>query len=374
MKVYFIEPEPSDIEFFEDSLPEHELFFAEYDSDVESGCEILSVYIHSKIDSAFLDQHLQLQFVTTRSAGYDHIDVAECVRRGIAVANVAGGDANTVAEHTFALMLSLARRLSEVREANKQPNFHYEKLRASDLKDKTLGVIGTGRIGLHVVHIALAFGMKVVAYEPYRPSLMAEIFGVRYLPLDRLLRESDVITLHAPLTPDTYHMLDREAFAKCRDGVLLINTARGALIDTDALIEGLESGRIAGAGLDVLEEESVMRRQADRIIADQIVAALQNQTLSEEEARLRDPNRLKQFEQLVRNQRLLSRNDVVFTPHVAFNSAEAVERINQTTVENINAFIAGAPINLVQPLNPHAAGFARVAQTKGDQSPQKVSA
>jgi D-lactate dehydrogenase len=348
MNIYFAEPEPSDIKFFEDALPEHELYFAEYDSEVESGCEILSIYIHSKIDSAFLDRHRQLQFVTTRSAGHDHIDIAECARRGIKVANVPGGDANTVAEHTFALILTLARRLFEVREANKLSAFRYEKLRATDLKGKTLGVIGTGRIGLHVVHIALAFGMEVIAYEPYRPSLMAEIFGVRYVSLEELLRKSDVITLHAPLTPETYHLLDREALAKCRKGVTIVNTARGALIDTDALIEALESGRVAGAGLDVLEQESVMRKEADKIIADQIVAALQNQTLSEEEARLRDPNRLKQFERLRRNQSLLSRRDVFFTPHVAFNSMEAVARINRVTVENIKAFLTGAPINLVQ--------------------------
>jgi D-lactate dehydrogenase len=348
MKIYFVEPEATDIEFFEDALPEHDLSFAEFDSDVESDCEILSVYIHSKIDNVFLERHPQLKFVTTRSAGYDHIDIAECSRRGIPIANAAGADANTTAEHTFALILTLARRLFEVREANKQPAFRYEELRATDLKDKTLGVIGTGRVGMHVVHIALAFGMKVLAYEPYRPSLMAEIFGVRYVPLDELLRESHVISLHAPLTAETFHMIDCEAFSKCREGVIIVNTARGALIDTNALIEALDSGRVAGAGLDVLEEESVMRKEADKIIADQIIDRLKNQSSSDYKAQTKDPGRLKQFEEVMRNQRLLNRADVVFTPHVAFNSVEAVARINQMTVENIKAFIRGAPINLVQ--------------------------
>jgi D-lactate dehydrogenase len=347
MKIYFVEPESSEIPFFEDALPEHELCFAEYDSDVEPDCEILSIYIHSKIDNAFLDRHPRLQFVTTRSAGYDHIDVAECTRRGIAVANAAGGDANTVAEHTFALILALARRLYEVREANKHTVFHYEELRAVDLKDKTLGVIGTGRIGLRTVRIAIAFGMKILAYDPYNRSLMAEILGMCYVSLDELFRESHVISLHAPLTVETFHLLNRDAFAKCRDGVIIVNTARGALIDTDALIEALDSGRVAGAGLDLLEEESVMRKEADKIIADQIIARLQNQAPSEEEARIKDPGRLKHFEQLMRNQWLLSRPDVVFTPHVAFNSVEAVERINAITVENIKAFLLGSPINVV---------------------------
>jgi D-lactate dehydrogenase len=346
MKIYFVEPELSDIPVFEEALGEHELSFVEYDSDVEPDCEILSVYIHSKIDGAFLNQHPRLKFITTRSAGYDHIDVAECARRGVAVANAAGADANTVAEHTFMLILALARRLYEVREANKKPVFHYEALRAVDLKDKTLGVIGTGRIGLHVVHIALAFRMKVMAYEPHRPSLMAEILGVRYVSFDELLRESHVITLHAPLTDETFHMLDRAAFAKCRDGVIIINTARGALIDTDSLVEALDSGRVAGAGLDVLEEESVMRKEADKIIADQIIDRLKNQSPFDEAA-MKDPSRLKQFEEVMRDQRLLNRPDVVFTPHVAFNSVEAVARINAITAENIRAFLKGEAVNLV---------------------------
>lgn len=348
MKIYFVEPESSEIPFFEDALPDHELYFAEYDSDVGPDCEILSVYIHSKIDNAFLDQHPRLKFVTTRSAGYDHIDVAECARRGIVVVNAAGADDNTVAEHTFALILALARRLYEVSEANKQPVFHYDELRAVDLKDKTLGVIGTGRIGLRTVRIALAFGMKVLAYDPYNRSLMAEMFGMRYVSIDELLRESHVITLHAPLTEETFHMLNRDAFAKCHEGVIIVNTARGALIDTDALIEALDSGHVFGAGLDVLEEESVMRKEADKIIADQIIDRLKNHSPSHEEAQMKDPSRLKQFEEVMRNQRLLNRPDVVFTPHVAFNSMEAVTRINQMTVENIRAFLSGAPINLVQ--------------------------
>jgi lactate dehydrogenase-like 2-hydroxyacid dehydrogenase len=120
MNIYFIEPEQSDIPFFEEALGEHELFFAENDGDVEPDCEILSVYIHSKIDALFLDRHPHLRFITTRSAGFDRIDVAECAGRGIPVANAAGDDANTVAEHTFALILAVARRLSEVREANKR--------------------------------------------------------------------------------------------------------------------------------------------------------------------------------------------------------------------------------------------------------------
>lgn len=353
MNIYVVECEESDVPFFESAFPEHEVFCAEEDPDVEANCEILSVYIHSKIDAAFLDAHPRVKFIATRSAGYDHIDIAECARRGISVSNAAGADANTTAEHTFALILAVARRLLEVREANKLPVFRYQELRATDLKDKTLGVIGTGRVGMNVVHIALAFGMKVVAYEPYRPSLMAEIFGVRYVGLDDLLYESHVITLHAPLNDETFHILDRPAFEKCRQGVIIINTARGGLIDTDALAEALESGRVAGAGLDVIEEESVLRQEAHQIIAGQIVDRLKhNLKPGCEDIPINETERRRGYEEVMRNQRILNRPDVVFTPHVAFNSVEAVARINALTVANINAFLAGAPINGVPAPDP----------------------
>lgn len=346
MKIYVVECELSDVAIFESALPEHELFCAEDDSDVREDCEILAVYIHSKIDRAFLDAHPRTRFITTRSAGFDHIDIEECARRGIPVANAAGADANTTAEHTFALILAIARRLLEVREANKQPVFRYEELRAVDLKNKTIGVVGTGRVGMHVVHIALAFGMKVLACDPYRPSLMAEIFGVRYVALEELLRESHVVTLHIPLNEETRHLLDREAFAKCREGVIIINTARGGLIDAEALTEALEYGRVSGAGLDVLEEESVLRRPADKIIAKQIIDRLKSHSLGDKHT-INDPERLRQFDEVMRNQRLLNRPDVIFTPHVAFNSIEAVERINAMTIANIQAFLGGQAINLV---------------------------
>jgi D-lactate dehydrogenase len=191
--------------------------------------------------------------------------------------------------------------------------------------------------------------MEVIAYEPYKPSLMAEIVGVQYVPLDALLGRSHVISLHTPLTPETLHILDGKAFAKMRRGVVLINTARGALIDTVALIEALNEGIVAGAGLDVLEEERVMRKDAMKIITERIVTRLQ--TTSSEEFSLKYPERIRQLQTLMDNTKLLARANVVFTPHVAFNSIEAVERINALTVKNINAYVRGEPTNVV---NKHA--------------------
>jgi D-lactate dehydrogenase len=345
MKICFLETEESEQLFFETQLGGLELIFADHLQRVESDVEVLSIYIHFPIDSRVLDRFPRLEMIASRSMGYDHIDLEECGQRNITVSYVPGTDANSVAEHTFALMLALSRRLNEVRVANHDRKFSYEKLRGFEIKGKTLGIVGTGRVGLRVAHIALAFGMNVIAYEPYRQSLMAEIVGLTYVSLDQLLASSHVISIHTPLTPETLHMLDRGAFAKMRRGVVLINTARGAVIETSALIEALDAGIVAGTGLDVLEEESVMQKEATRIMTERIVEHLQ--TESPEEFNIKHPERLKQIQTIIANRNLLARPNVVFTPHVAFNSVEAVERINVLTVENIKAYLLGEPINRV---------------------------
>ena len=347
--VYLVETQVSEWDFFRENLADFSLRCVDELEDVEADAKAVSVFVHSRVDEAFLQAHPGVKLVTTRSTGHDHIDRAECTRRGVTVCNVSSVDENTVAEHTFALILAVARRLQEVREANKQPHFRYETLRAWDLRGKTLGVIGTGRVGLRVIHIGLAFGMQVLAYDPYSRSLMAELLGVRYVDLDDILRSADVITLHAPLTPETHHLLDREAFTRCQKGIIVINTARGGLVDTCALIEALDQGIIVGAGLDVLEDESVMRKEAARLITDQIIDHVQG-SAAPEEARIKHPQRIKELQSLMQNQRLLARPNVVFTPHVAFNSVEAVERINEVTVANIRAFFAGKLINVVNPV------------------------
>ena len=344
MKIYFVDSQPSEEEYFRERFPGHDVLFVPDLSEVGSDAGVVSIYIRSRIDSRFMDAHPDLKLVTTRSGGVDHIDIEECKRRKVVVSAAQSGESNTVAEHTFMLILALARRLDEVRQANKQPHFYYDRLRSFDLKDKTLGVIGAGRIGLRTIHIALAFGMKVVAYDPHHVSVMAETLGVRYAGFDELLAASHVISIHTPLTSETHHLLDGAAFAKCRRGVIVINTARGGIIDTEALIEALDSGIVAGAGLDVLEDESVMRKEGTKIIADQIIARLHS-TATREEASAMDPDRIRELQSLTENARLISRPNVVFTPHVAFNSVEAIERINAMTVENIHAFLASKPLN-----------------------------
>lgn len=348
MKIYFVDTQPSEVEFFRDKFPGHDVLFVPDLGGVDPDAAVISIYLRSQIDAGFLDSHPGIRMVATRSNGMDHIDSAECRRRGIVVSTAHGGESNTVAEHTFMLILALARRLDEVRQANKQPHFYYDRLRSFDLKDKTLGVIGAGRIGLRTIHIALAFGMKVIACDPHQVSVMAETLGVRYVSFDELLRDSHVLTIHSPLTPETHHLLDRDAFARCRRGVIVVNTARGGIIDTEALIEALDSGIVAGAGLDVLEDESVMRKEGTKIIADQIIARLHSTAMPRDPAAAeprRDSERIRELQSLTENARLISRPNVVFTPHVAFNSVEAIDRINTMTVENIHAFLDSKPLN-----------------------------
>lgn len=312
MKIYFVDTQPSEKEYFRDKFPGHDLVFVSGLDEVEADAVVVSIYIRSRIDRGFLDAHPALKIVATRSNGVDHIDTDECKRRGVVVSTAHGGESNTVAEHTFALILALARRLDEVRQANKQAHFYFDRLRSFDLKDKTLGIIGAGRIGLRTIHIGLAFGMKVIAFDPHHVSVMAETLGVRYVGFEELLGASHVISIHTPLTPETHHLLDREAFARCRRGVIVINTARGGIIDTEALIEALDSGIVSGAGLDVLEDESVMRKEGTKIIADQIIARLHS-TATMEEAAMRDPGASGSF-RASRRMRALSRVQMWFSP------------------------------------------------------------
>lgn len=346
MSVCLLETTREERRFFADTLKDLHPIFVDSTDDVPGDATIVSIYIHTTVDVAFLDLHPNLALITTRSSGFDHIDVEACARRAVTVCNVSGSDANTVAEHTFALMLAVARRLQEVNLANKRPHFSHEEFRGFDLSGKTLGIIGAGRIGVRVIHIAMAFGMQILVVDPHVSAPASELAGVQIVELHELLSRSHVVSLHAPLTAETFHLLDANALANCRPGVIIVNTARGALIDTDALVAELESGRVAGVGIDVLEEEIVMRRDASRVITDEIIRHLHSDA-SPEELRISHPERAKKLENLMRNQRLLQRANVVFTPHVAFNSVEAVQRINETTVGNIRAFLAGKPANVI---------------------------
>ncbi|MCD6290069.1 MAG: hydroxyacid dehydrogenase [Anaerolineae bacterium] len=290
------------------------------------GSHILSVFIKEPITDEVMARLPNLRLITTRSTGYDHIDLEAADRRGITVCNVPHYGENTVAEHTFALILALSRRVHEAWVRTQRGDFSIQGLRGFDLYGKTLGVVGAGSIGLHVIRIARGFGMHVLAYDVHPNQLLADVLGFTYVSLDDLLTQSDIVTLHVPLLPSTHHLMNRERLSRLKRGAVLINTSRGGVVDTDALLWALDEGILAGAGLDVVEGE---------------------EWITEEQELLKAPAAEEKLRMAVRVHLLLQRDNVVFTPHIAFNSKEALERILDTTVANIRAFLKGTPQNVV---------------------------
>ena len=346
MKICFIGTEPLEREFFEQKIRTHELHFSDDISGIDCEPDVLSVFIQTRVDADLLAKLPTVKLVATRSTTFDHIDLDACSQHGVTVCNVSSYGDNTVAEHAFALILALARRLREIFMHTGRSDFSYESIRGFELKGRTLGIVGMGRIGRQMIPLARAFGMEILAHDPYTDTRAAAELGFRYTSFDEMLRHSHVISIHTPLNASTLHLFNREAFSKCRPGLLLVNTSRGAIIDTEALVDALDKCIVAGAGLDVLEDERPMRREASHIISDEIIKKMQA-TFSDKECRAQDLSRVKDLQILRWNAQLIGRPDVIFTPHVAFNSVEAVERINQMTVENIAAFAAGLPVNVV---------------------------
>ena len=308
------------ISFFEDPLSRRNISLVK-------DCQILSVFIDSQITKEILDSLPHLQMITTRSTGFDHIDLKECKKRNIIVCTVPHYGENTVAEHTFALMLDLSRKVYDSIERVKHEGFSIKGLTGFDLKGKTLGVVGMGHIGQHVARIAQGFEMQVLGYDKKRDKDLAKKIGFTYVTLDNLLKQSDIITLHLPYNEKTHHLLNSKNMSMIKKGAYLINTARGGIIETDALINALADGILAGAGLDVLEEENAIKEE--------------KQLLSGEFAKTHN------MKTLLENHMLMEKNNVVITPHNAFNSKEALERILNTTIANINAFVTKKYINYV---------------------------
>ncbi|MDE2001858.1 MAG: hydroxyacid dehydrogenase [Patescibacteria group bacterium] len=290
-------------------------------------CEVISIFVNSRITPAVLDAFPNLKYITTRSTGFDHIDLAECKKRGITVSYVPGYGNNTVAEFAFGLLLSLTRNLyPAIDEIKQSGSYDLSHLRGMDLAGKTLGVIGTGRIGQKAIKIAKGLEMNVIAADPYPNNAAAEELGYTYVPLDMLLAKSDAVTIHCLYTPDTHHLLDKENIPLMKKGAYLVNTARGAIIETEALVAALKNGTLAGAALDVLEAEPETKHPASA------------------DAAITDPETKKL---VALNRDMMQMPNVLITPHTAFNTAEAVRRILDKTLESIDAFTAGKPINLV---------------------------
>lgn len=332
MKIAFYEIVDWEANYIKEKLPNHELSFysSTFSDDVlpEAGVDIISTFTSSPVTSKVLEAVPTLKFVATRTTGFDHIHIDDCLARGVVASNVPTYGENTVAEFTFALLLMLSRKMyPAVKRIREQAWFNFENLRGFDLKDKTMGVIGTGHIGTYVVKIARGFGMNVVAYDPFPNEKLAKEFEFKYLSLSDLLSQSDVITLHVPYMPSTHHLINKDNIKLIKPGSVLVNTARGGLVETEAMVMALRSGILAGAALDVLEEEGFIKDE---------VSMLTDGHPQEQ-----------QMKTVLADHELMHMDNVIITPHNAFQTTEAIKRILDTTVANIQAFIDGKPINVI---------------------------
>ncbi|MFA5105443.1 MAG: NAD(P)-dependent oxidoreductase [Candidatus Micrarchaeia archaeon] len=290
--------------------------------------EVVSIFIYSKVGEKELSMLPKLKAIATRSTGFDHIDLKACAARGVSVFNVPAYGSETVAEHTMALALALSKKLVPSVENTRRGDFSLDGLRTFDLQGKYIGIIGLGKIGSHVAKMARAFGMKVLAYSPHTDPEFARKKHCRLVQLDELLAKSDIISLHTPLTPQTRHMINSDSISKMKKGAILINTARGGLVDARALVEGLDSGRLAAVGLDVLEEECNIKEER-QILSPQFAGECDLKTV-------------------LANHMLLNKPNVLITPHNAFNSTEALQKILDTTLENVKGYLSGNPVNKVE--------------------------
>ena len=330
-KIAFLELEEWEKDYVLEQLRGHDIIFI--DQPLSKGNigklkdrEIIASFIFSKFTPEFISRLPKLKLIATMSTGYDHIDLDSCSRKKITVSNVPHYGENTVAEHTFALLLSIAKKLKDTFERSSEQVFDYNGLRGFDLAGKRIGIIGTGSIGKCVIRIARGFDMEVIAHDPFPDPSAARALGFVYVGLDELLKKSDIISLHVPLLPGTSHILNERAFSYMKKGVVIINTSRGGLIDTKALIDNLENRKIAAAGLDVLEDENFVKEERAMFTKNF------------------DRNRAMLY---VMNHILYKFSNVVITPHNAFNTKEALQRILETTIDNILSYVSGKPDNLV---------------------------
>lgn len=333
MKIAFYEIPDREIEFAKQQLAGHELSFfpGKFNDDnlPDPDVEVLSMFTGSPVTPKVLEHLPNLKLVATRTTGFDHIDLEACKAKGVPVSNVPAYGQNTVAELAFTLILMLSRKSYwGVNRVKEHGLFSFDGLQGFDLQGKTLGVIGTGRIGAYAIKIAKGFGMEVVGYDPFPNEKLAQEYGFKYMVLDELLSVSDIFTVHVPYMPETHHLLNRDNLLKAKKGSYLINTSRGGLVETGALVQALRTGVLAGAGLDVLEEEGFIVDELN-ILSD-------------------GHPQLEQLKTALADHELMQMDNVIITPHMGAQTVEALRRILETSLENIKQFIDGSPQNLVE--------------------------
>ncbi len=283
----------------------------------------ISVFISSKINKAVIDYFPNLKLITTRSTGFDHIDLDYTKSKNIKLGYVPYYGENTVAEFAMGLILTLSRKLYwNIERIKVEDKFNFDGLTGVDLKGKTLGVIGAGHIGQHLIKMAKGFEMNVIAFDRNPNPQIASDLGFEYKTLDEVLGQSDFISLHLFYAPETHHVINKESIKKIKKGAYLINTARGPLVETEALVMALKDETLAGAGLDVLEEEDVLKDEMGYWLKFEKTAEPTN------------------MENVLYNHILMDMPNVIITPHNAFNTKEAITRILDNDIANTEDFFA----------------------------------
>lgn len=279
-----------------------------------AGCWAICAFVNDDMGAATIDRlaDVDVELIALRSAGYNHVDLAAAQRHGITVVRVPDYSPHAVAEHCVGLILSLDRKIHRAYNRVRESNFALAGLLGFDLHGKTVGVVGTGKIGTRFVEIINGFGVRVLAADPF-PNQRCLDLGVEYVPVGEVLGASQIVSLHCPLTEETRHLINSETLAAMRDGVMLINTSRGALIDTAAVIDALKSGKVGYLGLDVYEEEAGLFFEdlSDQVLLDDVFS------------------------------RLLTFPNVLITGHQAFFTAEALRSIASTTLDSVSAIERG---------------------------------
>ena len=313
INVVFFDAKPYDIEEFKKYNNDNfqikflETKLTKDTFELAKGADVVCVFVNDDVNKYVIDKlyELDVKLIALRCAGYNNVDIEYCFNK-IHVVHVPAYSPYAVAEHAMALLLTSIRRIHKAYNRTKDFNFSLNGLTGFELHNKTIGVVGTGKIGKIFIDICRGFGMKIIAYDKY-PS----VNNVEYVTFDEILLQSDIISFHCPLTPETHHIINTETIKKLKDGVVIINTSRGALIDSEAMLEGIKARKIGAACLDVYEEESdiFFNDFSGHIVDDDILA------------------------------RLISMPNVIVTSHQAFLTSEALKNIAETTINNIKDII-----------------------------------
>lgn len=318
MKFAFFDTKPYDKPSFEKFGKEHNVTFKYFETklnedtvELAHGYDGVCVFVNDTVNAAVIDRlcELGVRVVALRCAGFNNVDMKHAFGR-IHVLRVPAYSPYAVAEHTMALLLTSIRRIHKAYIRTKDFNFSLSGMTGFDLHGKTVGIIGTGSIGRAFISICRGFGMKILAYDKFPAEGLADGDTVKYVTLDELFANSDIISLHCPLTDDTHHIISEDVLNKCKNGVVILNTSRGALVDAEALLAGIKSRKVGAACLDVYEEES------DFFFEDYSGHIMEDDTLA----------------------RLISMPNVIVTSHQAFLTEEALMNIAETTVKNIIEF------------------------------------